>query len=167
MGPPKVLYDDYGDSMGQANREFAEAMGWPVLWRNKGGYEFKGATKRSAPLDAGIPAAVVPERGGSDRMPERYGTYIGNFADGLHERHASPGDDLPGPEPDRWLVCEDDTHAFPWCGLVHFMDGVTLGTEVEEGRRLRRSMTCLGRRSRRSKRRGQGQFFLRSGHTRS
>jgi predicted deacylase len=145
MGPPKVLYDDYGDSMGKANRELAEAMGWPVLWRNKGGYEFKG-TSSGVAHSMGIPA-VVPEHGGSDRMPERYGTYVGNFANGFKNvmRHLGM---ISGEvaTPDRFLVCEDDTHVHvDRDGLVRFVDGVTLGTEVEEGQHVASLYAVFGK----------------------
>ena len=136
MGPPKVLYDDYGDDIGRANRELAKAFGWPILWCNSGGYVFKG-TSASAAHELGIPA-IVPEHGGSDRMPERYDTYIQNFANGFLNvmRHLEmiAGDVT---KPERFLICKDDTHIHvDRDALVRFDSGITLQTEVEQGQRL-------------------------------
>jgi predicted deacylase len=144
-GPPKVLYDDLGDELGSRNAELARAFGWQVLWANKGGYFFNGAsTGQTQPR--GVPS-IVPEHGGSDRMPGRLAEHVGNCVRGIYNvlYHLEMLDGQPT-LPQRWHSFVDDTHIHvEHDGILIFEDWVELSGVVKQGQRYARLYDIFGR----------------------
>lgn len=145
VGPPKVLYDDLGDDLGARNADLAKAFGWPVLWRNAGGYQFNG-TSQGVAQELGIPS-IVPEGGGSDRMPDRFTKAVDHFVSGIYNvlRHLDMLDGDPT-LPTRWHAFTDDTHLHvDRDGLLLFDEDITISTAVTEGQQMARIVDIFGR----------------------
>jgi predicted deacylase len=144
VGPPKVLFDDPGDELGAKNTELAKAFGWPVLWRNKGGYQFAGAATLVT-RDLGIPS-IVPEHGGADRLPARLNERVRINITGVRNvlYHLGMLDGTPE-LPDRYLTFADSSHIHvDRDGILLFEDWVDLRAKVEQGQVVGRLYDVYG-----------------------
>lgn len=145
VGPPKVLYDDLGDDLGAKNAELARAFGWPVLWANRGGYQFQGAASLVT-RERGIPS-IVPEHGGADRMPNRLAERVERNVTGVRNvlHHLDMLDGTPS-RAEKFLAFSDDSHVHvDRDGILLFEDWVDLRTPVKQGQVIARLYDVFGR----------------------
>lgn len=144
VGPPKVLYDDLGDPLGKRNAELARAFGWPVLWCNRGGYQFQGAASLVT-RKLGIPS-IVPEHGGADRLPGRLAERVAQNVTGIRNLlyHLDMLDGQPS-RPDRFLSFADDSHVHvDRDGILLFEDWVDMRSPVQQGQVIARLYDVFG-----------------------
>ena len=77
MVSPKVLFDGIGP-MGERNLELAKAFGWRILCNTT----VYAGTAGDVAASKGVPA-IIPELGGSDRLPETHHRHIERVAEGI------------------------------------------------------------------------------------
>lgn len=142
MLPPKVIYHESDDELGQKSLEIAKAFGWEILWRD-GSYP---GTLNGAAEEQGI-ACITPEFGGTDRLPhlraERTRRLVTGATNVMKYLGMLEGElELP----ERWAVVEGESHVFAnHGGLLIYEPGFELGMDVLRGQKIARIVDLYGK----------------------
>lgn len=131
MVSPKVLFDGHG-ALGDENLELAKAFGWGILCNTT----VYGGTSGDAAASHGVPV-IIPELGGSDRLPETHDGHIQGHVDGILNvmRHYNMLDGEVT-EPDRYQLCGNEHIHAGRDGLINWADGIRLNGNVTAGQRV-------------------------------
>ena len=141
MLPPKLIYHERDDALGQRNLEIAQAFGWEILWQD-GSYP---GTLHQAAAELDI-VCIAPEFGGTDRMPHLRAERTARLITGATNVMKHLGMLGGKPElPPRWQVVKGESHLFAnYGGMLIYEAGFELGQSVHQGQKLARIVNLYG-----------------------